>query len=507
MFNKLKNIHFFEYSIFLSVIYFTTHLFSLTLLPVFADEAIYIRWSQLIIDDFSRYLFFPLNDGKTPLFMWLLIPFLNIFRDPLYASRFLVVLIGFGQMLVNGKIAEKLAQSKIANLVSQALTIFLPFWYFHHRMALTDALLTLMFSLSFFFLLQLDFRKKLNRSNLINTFLSGLFLGLAILAKIPALLFIPVFFIIVFKDQQNFKTSLKNLSLTCLAIIIGLAIFLSLKLHPAFGQLFSRGGDFLISINDLAEDNFFNSVLSKTYKFSNYILTYLTPPIVALTLLGFFSQEKKKHLFLFICSLIYLLPIFILGKTVYPRYFLPIAIFFTASASLYLTELIKKQQKILNLIVGAGLIITLISSGQFIFYSLTDTSKIPFLPIDQEQYLHEWSSGHGVKETVAIVKKLSQDKKVLIYTEGFFGTLPDALLMYFHKEDTSHIFIEGIGQPINGIPDRFQALASNYDQILLLANSHRLNMEIDRRYLLASFPRPGDSPSLELWDITYLFKQ
>jgi hypothetical protein len=32
----------------LIAIYFAVHLFRLTALPVFADEAIYIRWSQLI---------------------------------------------------------------------------------------------------------------------------------------------------------------------------------------------------------------------------------------------------------------------------------------------------------------------------------------------------------------------------------------------------------------------------------------------------------------------------
>ena len=51
--------------------YLSTHLYGLTRLPIFADEAIYIRWSQLIIDDWQQYLFFSLNDGKTPLLIWL----------------------------------------------------------------------------------------------------------------------------------------------------------------------------------------------------------------------------------------------------------------------------------------------------------------------------------------------------------------------------------------------------------------------------------------------------
>jgi hypothetical protein len=57
----------------IALLYLFTHLWKLTILPVFADESIYIRWAQLIIDDWKQYLFFPLNDGKTPLQMWLMI--------------------------------------------------------------------------------------------------------------------------------------------------------------------------------------------------------------------------------------------------------------------------------------------------------------------------------------------------------------------------------------------------------------------------------------------------
>ncbi|MCC6710949.1 MAG: hypothetical protein IT416_01195, partial [Candidatus Pacebacteria bacterium] len=49
---KKINKSFWKIMIFLVVgIYFLTHITALTLLPVFADEAIYIRWAQLIIDD------------------------------------------------------------------------------------------------------------------------------------------------------------------------------------------------------------------------------------------------------------------------------------------------------------------------------------------------------------------------------------------------------------------------------------------------------------------------
>ena len=70
----------------LTLLYLLTRLINLTNLPVFADEAIYIRWAQVMRSEPSLR-FLPLSDGKQPLFMWLIIPALKIFSDPLFAGR------------------------------------------------------------------------------------------------------------------------------------------------------------------------------------------------------------------------------------------------------------------------------------------------------------------------------------------------------------------------------------------------------------------------------------
>src|SRR3989344_7820512 len=72
-------------------------LYNLTIFPVFADEAIYIRWAQVMRAE-QNLRFLPLSDGKQPLFMWLVIPFLKIFSDPLFAGRFLSLLTGLSSL-------------------------------------------------------------------------------------------------------------------------------------------------------------------------------------------------------------------------------------------------------------------------------------------------------------------------------------------------------------------------------------------------------------------------
>ena len=75
----------------LAALYFILRLPNLTFQPIFADEAIYIRWAQVMRAE-PTLRFLPLFDGKTPLFMWAMIPFLKIFHDPLFAGRFLLII-------------------------------------------------------------------------------------------------------------------------------------------------------------------------------------------------------------------------------------------------------------------------------------------------------------------------------------------------------------------------------------------------------------------------------
>src|SRR5260221_7286897 len=80
------------------LIYLVLRLPNLTLQPIFADEAIYIRWAQIAKAEPSLR-FISLQDGKTPLFMWAMAPNLVIFEDPLFAGRLLSVMSGFFTLL------------------------------------------------------------------------------------------------------------------------------------------------------------------------------------------------------------------------------------------------------------------------------------------------------------------------------------------------------------------------------------------------------------------------
>lgn len=496
--------------------YLITHLIGLVELPVFADESIYIRWSQLIIDDWQRYLFFPLNDGKTPLHMWLLVPFQFIAKDQLLAGRLLSVVVGFAQVVVAMQATKLLGGKKKAQLTAGLLTTILPFWYFHHRMALIDGLLTLFISLIFIGLFKIVNRTnvlkgKKNKLQLGATIFSGCMFGLALLTKIPAILTLLVFPLLVLLIEKPTRKKVLYLANQVGVIsLIGIGLFVTLKIHPAFGQLFSRGNDFLYPTSQVLLHGVWKLTIVNLPTYVSYFAAYLTLPVLAIILVGTFVIRKRQNWFLLLAALFWAAPIMLLGKVVYPRYLFPISFFLTVSAALSVEDIMDKITNIKNLSYKflAGLVMALLMANAvafsvlFMYYSMFNSDQIPFVKADKVQYLHEWSSGHGIYQTYQLLIRESQDKKIAVATEGFFGTLPDGLLMYLHRQNVNNIWLEGIGQPVGDIPDSFIQKTTGYDQIWLVANSHRITKHDEADKLIAEYCRPDNAPCLQVWDIT-----
>lgn len=502
----------------LFVIYVLTHTVQLAALPVFADEAIYIRWAQLIIDDWPRYLFFPLNDGKTPLFMWLLVPLQYLGNDQLWSARILSVIVGFLQVLTTGYLIQLLGGRAKTVWLSMLLVTFLPFWYFHHRMALIDGLLVLFLSLSLVSVLHLLRSTASPQKTVVWMLCLAVSFGAALWTKLPAVLFIPSLLLFsVLPVRKTWFERSKLLTLIGTGLGGGLLLFSLLKLNPTFGQLFSRGSDFLYPWRDVFFEGAWRQTLPNIPTYISYFVTYLSWPLMALVVAGLFIQDKQRTFqVLFWAALLFLLPISLLGRVVYPRYLLPAALFFTLSGSLVIQSLVDQFINRTNQIPAksvAGMVIALILaqilviSSAFIGPSLFNASTIPFVSADTTQYLTEWSSGHGLKETAELIQSAKKSSTLAVATEGYFGTLPDGLSMYFHRRSVEGLYIEGIGQPVISIPESFKLRANKYDQVWLVVNSHRMLLPLSADKLLKTYCRPFNAPCLQVWDITSLVKQ
>src|SRR5690606_22852056 len=118
-------------------------------------------------------------------------------------------------LIVIQQIVKSLGGKQLAQVVAVGCVTFLPFWFFFHRLALIDGLLALCLSVSVLgtiLLMKTDVKK-----NWSNSFpyvgLLGISFGAALLTKLPALFFMPIFPLysqlftkrLNFFDTENFK--------------------------------------------------------------------------------------------------------------------------------------------------------------------------------------------------------------------------------------------------------------------------------------------------------------
>lgn len=502
----------------LYVLAFLGYSWQLTRLPVFADEAIYIRWSQLVIDDWSRYLFFPLNDGKTPLFMWLLVPGQLSSLDPLFAARLLSVIAGLTLMYLVGKIMVAMGGTQRSAMIGQLLTAGLPFWFFSARLALIDTLLVTLIAAATWQAVCYVKTKKWH-----HIFLSGLWLGLALWTKLPAVLAIPMIGVVALTTllaqagQNRFVKSVVIVACTLAGItVLGGFIFGLMKLHPAFGQLFSRGSDFLYPFTELSLVHVWQNFFRHLKDFSLVFFTYLTGSGMLLALMAVFLPTHRRRLLgLWLAAVSYCLPIMLVGKVVYPRYVLPAALPLTLAIAFAIENFIVAIQlqkdflrkTILSVVLAFSLAYVVSFSVAFWLYGWLSPNQLPLTFADKVQYLSEWSAGNGLEQTAAAIREAAKTQKILVLTEGYFGTLPDGILLYLHDVDVHNIFVEGIGQPVRSIPPKQVDQAQNYDVVWLVVNSHRLLMEPAPTKLVARYCRLQGDPCLEVWDITEIVKK
>ncbi len=470
----------------LIIVFLLTRLASLTIIPIFADEAIYIRWAQLI---WQGRFFMPLSDGKTPLFMWLLAPILQVINNPLLAGRLLSVLSGLATLAGVFFLSQKLFNKRIA-IISSFLVIFSPFLLFYDRMSLVDSLLTALIVWSIKVAYDLFKKPQLKPAIIL-----GLLWAAALLTKPAALLFIlltPTLLLLI-PVKNWFKKIKKLIPLGALTGIIAIGIYNLQRLSSAFHMINRRSADYLRSSSDFL-NNPLEFIPATLKVFFGWLVSYLSWPALVLLAITWVLALKKKSKKIAFLSILAIIPFIIqasVGKIVYPRYLLPIIPFILIILSWGLNNF----KKIFSLLF---IILIAVYWLKFDYLLLTNPALAPLDNWEKTQYFYEWSAGYGLKEITDYLNNIPQDQSVLVSTEGGFGTLPNGLTIFFNT--SPNIYIRGLGFPEEKItPAMEKALISNH-QVYLVFNEHRLgDYNRSRLELIAEYPRPkNDKPQQKL---------
>lgn len=477
---------------------------NLAILPIFADEAIYIRWAQVMRAE-STLRFLPLSDGKQPLFMWLMIPFLKLIQDPLFAGRFLSVLTGVWTILGVFVASYLLFKSKKVALIASGIYSLVPFAVFFDRMALADSMLTMfgVWILAIGIVLVRTLRFDV-------AMILGFVLGGALLTKSPALYFSLLLPILVLFIQKK-KDIWKYFVLLIPTYLIGYGIFNILRLGPNFHMLALRNLDYVYPLSHILSSPLdpFKPFVDRSKEFY-WIMG--GGSLMIMWLVSYLVNFKSKIKELIILTVWFLGPILIsseFSKTMTARYVLFSLPFYVIIASAIFLINTKKLKIIQFLLISIFVVWSLAFNYKLL--SNPETANLP--RSERSGYLEEWTAGQGIREISDYLKSqsLKNNQTIVVGTEGYFGTLPDGLQIYFDSSlmpsNGSKVKVIGIGLQLDKVPEQLVDAKKAGDIVYMVVNNERMNtdytkldLKLIKEFKKATRPN-GTNQSLLLFEV------
>lgn len=482
---KNKTIWVVIFSVLAIAVFFFLRLSKLNNIPVFVDEAIYVRWSQVMKNE-PTLRFIPQTDGKQPLFMWFTIPFFKLSNDPLVAGRLVSVATGFGALVGIGFLAYLIFGNLLVVSLSMLVFAVLPYSVFFDRMALADSMLTMFGIWSLAFSVLFAKTKKLDHAMLL-----GFAIGGGLLTKSPAIMFyvwLAMAIVFFFKPKEHKTKDIFNLLLGLFAMVaISQMMYNILRLGPAFEMIGARNQDYLYTWREMLGHPLV-PLIGNLKTTINWLWLLFSPTLLLTLIFGFIPKKTRKlSIFLLLVSLLPLVAQASIAKVYTSRYALFAVVPLVPVIGLGLHWLVTRKGLLIKLSAIALLVVPIIFSALCVFAP----TKAP-LPYDMHTgYLEEWTSGWGQKEIANYFLDLeSKGEKVVVFTEGFFGTLPDGLQIYTNNHP--NITVVGSNPYVGQVPDGL-INTDPKNQRFLVVNKSRNHLSagsLDTLKLVQEYPKP-----------------
>lgn len=417
-------------------------------LPLFTDEAIYVRWSQIARYDPS-WRFISLTDGKQPLFVWLTMTVMRIIQDPLLAGRLVSVGAGLVSLIGLFFLGRELFKNVWVGIVSSVLYLVFPMALVYDRMALYEALVGAFAIWSLYFELLLIRKPRLDISLLL-----GMVLGGGVLTKTSAFfsIYLLPFSIILLnvKTKKWLIKFIKWLGFASLSVIMAYGFYSILRLSPFLHIINDKNSIFVYPIRDWLKhplEFFWGNLLGEW----DWFITYISWPVIVLIVgsLSIYRQYTKEKLLLLIWFFIPFVALALFGRVLYPRFIffmvlplLPLA----AQTIVYLYQRFKRP-------LLRFLVLLLFASSFFYsdYFILTNFAKAPIPRLDLEQYINSWPAGGGIKEATAFFSEEAKQGPIFVSTQGTFGLMPASFELYL--VDNPNIKLSGFW-PVGEMPPK-----------------------------------------------------
>ncbi len=471
----------------LGVCYWATRLLNLKIIPIFTDEAIYLRWGQIAVAD-PRWRFISLIDGKQPLLIWLFLPVLKTFSDPLVAGRLVSIFCGF--LSVIGLVLFGYVSTKSIRVAATTgfLYLIIPFFFVYDRLAIYDGLLTTISIWSLFFSYIFANRQKLDSALLLGTVI-----GAGLLTKSSANFFwylLPLTLLLVSWEKNKFQKTFITWMFLSFVVVIQSQIYNAILRLSEFRHIIGQKNlSFIYSVAEILK-NPFQGFWGNLSGLNSWLLAYMTVPLSIFILIGiiwYLHKDIRKGLFFLGYFLIPYLALALFGKVIYPRFLLfmlPPLLLITAEFIVFLSRKIPS-----GYFLCTGLLL-FVPTAYFIYLLLFNPIAAPLPLADRQQLLNDWPSGYGIAEVVSYLDTESKNGPVVVGTEGTFGLFPMALELYLGKN--VNVTFKAYW-PLNEVPDELKQSAKKQPTFLLFKERQTIPQDWPIE-LIQAYQR-GDGPT------------
>lgn len=482
----------------ITFLFFFSRLYRIASLPIFTDEAIYIRWAQVGSFDASTR-FASLTDGKQPLFIWLTTLLMQVVHSPLAAGRLISVASGFFTLVGLFFLSRELFKNTWIGLLSSALFVFFPMSLVYNRMALYESLLGAFMVWSAYFEVLLVRRVRLDIALILAMIIGG-----GLLTKTSAffsLYLLPASLILFnVRSKAKLKKFLKWVGLALVVIFLSLVYYSILRLSPLFYMIYEKNAVFIYHVSELLPYHAFTSWLGNLVILSKWLVTYATLPIILLIVFSFFVFQKyiREKLFLLSWFVIPFLFLGLFGRILHPRFFFFMTLFLLPLGALTLWKLISLPPK--KTFIAFLILLIFLLPIKSDYYILTNLARAPIPTVDLDQYINSWPAGGGVKEIVFFLQKQSSQNVIYVVSEGTFGSLPTVVLdIYFgHNPNVQK---QGIWPIPKDLPEDI-AQKSTYMPVYVIFNQLQKPPSKWPLRLIGKYQKGMGNVSMSLYQIT-----
>ncbi|HEX8932061.1 MAG TPA: glycosyltransferase family 39 protein [Patescibacteria group bacterium] len=438
----------------ITLFFFFTRFYNILGLPIFTDEAIYIRWSQIASND-AAWRFISLTDGKQPMYVWVTMIILKLIHDPLLAGRAVSVMAGFFSMIGLFFLTKEVFRNKKIALLVSFIYVLYPFALVYDRMALYDSMVAMFIIWSLYFEILLVRFMRLDLAMIL-----GMIIGFGMLTKTNAdfaIVLLPFLLLLFDFKHKDWKKRLGKLFIfAVVAIVIANTMYSILRLSPFFHIIADKNYVFAYRPEELikAPLAYFIPNLSPL---TNWLTIYMTWPFLMLVLASFLVGKKymREKLLLFAWFIVPFFAAALVGRLLYPRFilFMTMPLLVLGGYGLYFALQFAKKLWLQGIVIIVFLMLFVIND----YFIITNFVKAAVPRSDKGQFIASWPSGVGVKETVTFIREQAKTGKVYIATEGTFGLMPFSLEMYFYNNP--NVTTKGFW-PVPDLPPDYLVAAS-----------------------------------------------